>query len=180
MRGASFCKFIGIYEQLMFPKGIRMFAFHPDRICEKFDKKSGLLRINKSDFFVSFKGERCERNRKKHGCDNKTMNISWGFSLRIEISGKACVYHNLLQVFNSYVLLRGGEGGARCWLFFVWYDAMVVAIAWGQNKQSAECNKIKKSKQSSKQPSNQTSNVACFFFGPMQWLEPLRAAKRNK
>ena len=26
----------------------------------------------------------------------------------------------------------------------------------------------------------QTSDVACFFFGPMQWLEPLRAAKRYK
>ena len=40
-------------------------------------------------------------------------------------------------------------------------------------------------KQTSKQRNNQkqgkqTSDVACFFFGPMQWLEPLRAAKRYK
>ncbi len=36
-------------------------------------------------------------------------------------------------------------------------------------------------KRTNKETKNkQTSNVACFFFGPMQWLEPLRAAKRYK
>ncbi len=60
-----------------------------------------------------FKGEACQKNTKKHRCNNKTMNISWGFSLWIEISGKGCVYHNLPWVFNSYVLLKGGEGRAK-------------------------------------------------------------------
>ena len=31
-----------------------------------------------------------------------------------------------------------------------------------------------------KKQQRQTSRVACFFFGPMQWLEPLRVVKRNK
>ena len=62
---------------------------------------------------------------------------------------------------------------------FFWSDAMAVAIAWGQNKQAAEYNKNKK--QASTQATKQ-SNRQCrlfFCFGPMQWLQPLRAAKRN-
>ena len=39
------------------------------------------------------------------------MILSLGFSLKSEISGKGCVYHNLPWVFNSYVLLRGGRRG---------------------------------------------------------------------
>ena len=72
-----------------------MFAFCPDRIGENSDQKLGLERLKKYDYFVGVKGEACQKNTKNQRCDNKTMNISWGFSLRIEISGKGCVYQNL-------------------------------------------------------------------------------------
>ena len=111
MSGVSFRVFRWFYEKRIFPIGKRMFAISPDRIGEKSDPNLGLDWLKKYDYFVRFKGETCQENIKKHSCDNKTMNISWGFSLRIEISGKGCVYHNLPWVFNSYVLLRGGGRG---------------------------------------------------------------------
>ena len=52
---------------------------------------------------------------------------------------------------------------------FFWSDAMAGAIACGQT--------ILMKRQQAKK-----TNKRCrlFFFGPMQWLEPLRAAKRYK
>ena len=113
MPGTFFLMFMEFYEQLIFAMGKRMFAISPDRIGEKSDPNHGLERLTKYDYFVTFKGNTCQKNKKKHRCNNKTMNISWGFSLWIEISGKGCVYHNLPWVFNSYVLRRGGEGRAK-------------------------------------------------------------------
>jgi len=111
MSGVSFRMFRWFYEKPIFPIGKRMFAISPDRIGEKSDPNLGLEWRTKYDYFARFKREACQKNTKDHRCNNKTMNISWGFSLRIEISGKGCVYHNLPWVFNSYVLLRerGGE-----------------------------------------------------------------------
>ena len=100
-------------EKLIFPMRKRMFAISPDRIGEKSDPNLGLERRTKYDYFAKFKRETCQKNTKNHCCKNNTMNISWGFSLRIGISGKGCVYHNLPWVFNPYVLLRGGEGRAK-------------------------------------------------------------------
>ena len=111
MSGASFLMFMWFYEKPTFPTGKRMFTISPDRIGEKSDPNLGLEWLKKCDYFVRFKRETCQKNTKDHRCENKTMNISWGFSLRIEISGKGCVYHNLPWVFNSYVLLRGGGRG---------------------------------------------------------------------
>ena len=111
MSGVSFRVFRWFYEKRIFPIGKRMFAISPDRIGEKSDPNLGLERWTNCDYFARFKGETCQKNRKNHRCNNKTMNISWGFSLRIEISGKGCVYRNLPCVFNSYVLLRGGGRG---------------------------------------------------------------------
>ena len=111
MSGVSFRMFRGFYEKRIYPTGKRTFAISPDRIGEKSDPNLGLEWWTKYDYFARFKREACQTNTKKHRCKNKTMNISVGFSLRIEISGKDCVYHNLPWVFNSYVLLRerGGE-----------------------------------------------------------------------
>ena len=36
------------------------------------------------------------------------------------------------------------------------------------------------SNEQTKERKKQTRSVTCFFFGSTQWLEPLRAAKRNK
>ena len=113
MSGVSFRMFRGFYEKRIFPTRKRMFAISPDRIGEKSDPNLGLEWWTKYDYFARFKGEACQKNTKNHRCKNKTMNISWGFSLRIEISGKGCVYHNLPWVFNSYVLLRGGGGESK-------------------------------------------------------------------
>ena len=88
-----------------------MFTISPDRIGEKSDPNLGVEWWTKYDYFVRFKRKTCKKNTKNHRCENKTMNISWGFSLRIEISGKGCVYQNLPWVFNSYVLLKGGGRG---------------------------------------------------------------------
>ena len=111
MYGVSFRLYRGFYEKRIFPIGKRMFAISPDRIGEKSDPNLGLEWWTKYDYFARFKREACQKNTKNHRCNNKTMNISGGFSLRIEISGKGCVYHNLPWVFNSYVLLRGGGRG---------------------------------------------------------------------
>ena len=111
MSGVSFRVFRWFYEKRIFPIRKRMFAISPDRIGEKSDPNLGLERWTNCDYFARFKGEACQKNTKNHRCENKTMNISWGFSLRIEISGKGCVYRNLPCVFNSYVLLRGGGRG---------------------------------------------------------------------
>ena len=113
MSGVSFMMFRWFYEKRIFPIGKRMFAISPDRIGEKSDPNLGLEWRTKYDYFARFKWEACQKNTKIHRCKNKTMNISWGFSLRIEISGKGCVYHNLPWVFNSYVLRREGEGRAK-------------------------------------------------------------------
>ena len=110
MSGTSFLMFMDLYEKIILAQGKRMFAISPDRIGEKSDPNHGLERLTKYDYFATFKGETCKQNKNNHRCNNKTMNISWGFSLWIEISGKGCVYHNLPWVFNSYVLLRGGMG----------------------------------------------------------------------
>ena len=49
------------------------------------------------------------------------------------------------------------------------------------HKQANDQTNKQTNKQRNKQKQRkQTSDVACFFFGPMQWLEPLRAAKRYK
>ena len=111
MSGVSFVMFRWFYEKLIFPIGKRMFAICPDRIGEKSNQNLGLEWRTKYDYFAWFNRETCQKNTKNHRCKNKTMNISGGFSLRIEISGKGCVYHNLPWVFNSYVLLRGGGRG---------------------------------------------------------------------
>ena len=72
-----------------------MFAISSDRIGEKSDRNLGLERRTKYDYFARFQRDACQKNTTNHRCNNKTMNISVGFSLRIEISGKGCVYHNL-------------------------------------------------------------------------------------
>ena len=110
MSGVSFRMFRWFYEKPMFPIGKRMFAISPDRIGEKSDPNLGLEWWTKYDYSARFKREACQKNTKNHRCNNKTMNISGGVSLRIEISGKGCVYHNLPGVFNAYVLLIGGRG----------------------------------------------------------------------
>ena len=49
------------------------------------------------------------------------------------------------------------------------------------HKQANDQTNKHTNKQRNKQKQRkQTRDVACFFFGPMQWLEPLRAAKRYK
>ena len=127
MSGVSFMMFRWFYEKLIFPMGKRMFAISPDRIGEKSDPNLGLERWTKYDYFAGFKKETSQKNTKHHRCNNKTMNINWGFSLRLEISGKGCVYHNLPWVFNSYVLLRGGGRGE---LNIMVLDPVLVLCFW--------------------------------------------------
>ena len=67
----------------------------------------------------------------------------------------------------------------QCRLFF-WSDAMAGAIACGQTIQIKIQQASKQACEPTKKQRKQASDVACFFFGPMQWLEPLRAAKRYK
>ena len=81
MSGTSFWMFRGFYEKLIFAIGKRMFAISPDRIGEKSDPNHGLERLTKYDYFAMFKRENVSEKQKKHRCKNKTMNISWGFSL---------------------------------------------------------------------------------------------------
>ena len=55
------------------------------------------------------KGKRVRKTQIIIVVTTKQWILAGGFSLRIEISGKGCVCHNLPWVFNSYVLLRRGE-----------------------------------------------------------------------
>ena len=50
-----------------------------------------------------------------------------------------------------------------------------------KKEQDTQTNK-RSNKQANAQTKKQKTNKQCrlFFFGPMQWLEPLRVAKRNK
>ena len=64
MSGVSFRVFRWFYEKRIFPIGKRMFAISPDRIGEKSDPNLGLERWTNCDYFVRFKGETCQKNRK--------------------------------------------------------------------------------------------------------------------
>ena len=56
------------------------------------------------------KEERVRKTQKIIVVKTKQWILVGGFLLRIEISGKGCVYHNLPWVFNLYVLRKGGGG----------------------------------------------------------------------
>jgi hypothetical protein len=64
MSGTSFWMFIGFYEKPIFAIGKRMFAISPDRICEKSDPNHGLERLTTYDYFATFKGNTCQKNKK--------------------------------------------------------------------------------------------------------------------
>ena len=64
MSGTSFWMFMGFYEKLIFAIGKRMFAISPDRIGEKSDPNHGLERLTKYDYFATFKGKACQKNKK--------------------------------------------------------------------------------------------------------------------
>ena len=81
MPGTSLLMFVQLHEHRICAVGQRMFAISPDRIGEKSDPNHGLERLKKYDYFATFKGNTCQENKKKHRCNNKTMNMSWGFSL---------------------------------------------------------------------------------------------------
>ena len=74
--GVSFMMLMLFYEKPIFPIGKRMFAISPDRIGEKSDPNLGLERWTKYDYSAGFKREACQKNRKNHSRNNKTMNIS--------------------------------------------------------------------------------------------------------
>ena len=64
MPGAYFWMFTGFYKKLMFAIGKRMFAISLDRIGEKSDPNHGMERLTKYDYFVTFKREMCQENKK--------------------------------------------------------------------------------------------------------------------
>ena len=71
----------------------------------------------------------------------------------------SCIYFT--SDFHEFVMVS-------LWFFRIW------------GRQTNTDRKKNKQRKKHKLLISAIGNVACFFFGPMQWLEPLRAAKRYK